>query len=596
MAQIGDRHSDGRIYAGPDYGYQSPASYKQLEKQGAFKLGASAIRRTKQAISSRLPQQVKDAAKWYGESGQRANQRLKDRGFTQEQIDERRTIEAKHSKSGDATQQLLSQVSDALNVAPEIVQGVTAIAETAISGRLAASATKRTLQNVATKAPAPVAHAMGPDKRRDLIRQQVRKRVEQDRVAPKQTTAKEMESTTKWIRNKDGTYTLQPREDILEQTAKGVRPSERKWSQKPVDPASRYPKEVTDPNTHQTIEVRSRLPYKNRSGGLDTYSSTAKGKQPGTSRGDGPERRIQSPKETTPPETFLDIEDVKTSDMARPKSDGKSLDAALDPRSRGRVDRKGKPMPSHAQIRKDRLDSARAKAVEEKITARTKQLNTEEIRQQVWYADSDYTKLEKIAADLGIESSKHKTPSELERAINKRLNKTDVLYGGKPTLTKPERKAVDDKFDRQNLTGATQSERKRLSELATQDFGEGQPGRRPLKDMGRQMPEADPKNYRDTNEVRGRKNAYGTKDAEPSFDSGKRSKLEDRTAKKDHQWYLDNFEFDEVTGQFKLDENGAYIPKKGKRFDYSKPQRDKPIPDEVAGESVQDLIRKRLGY
>jgi hypothetical protein len=47
MAQIGDRHSGGRIYAGPDYGYQSLATYKQLEKTGAFKLGASAVMHTK---------------------------------------------------------------------------------------------------------------------------------------------------------------------------------------------------------------------------------------------------------------------------------------------------------------------------------------------------------------------------------------------------------------------------------------------------------------------------------------------------------------------------------------------------------------------
>lgn len=103
-----------------------------------------------------------------------------------------------------------------------------------------------------------------------------------------------------------------------------------------------------------------------------------------------------------------------------------------------------------------------------------------------------------IAVDLGFDASKYKTASELERAIAKRLDKTDVVYGGKPTLTKAERIEVDNKFVWWSLAGAKESEQKHLSELATDEFGQGKPGRRHIKDIGSQMPEADTANYRAT--------------------------------------------------------------------------------------------------
>ena len=158
MAQIGDRLQDGRIYAGPDYGYQSPATFKKLEKDGAFKVGASAIRRFKQAVSQRLPQPVKAAAKWYGEGEQRANQRLLDRGHSQEAIDKH----YEHRGKPDATSRLLSQLSDKTNIAPELVNTATALAEAVITGRIGKSMANRSLQGL-SRAPAPSAFAMGDD-------------------------------------------------------------------------------------------------------------------------------------------------------------------------------------------------------------------------------------------------------------------------------------------------------------------------------------------------------------------------------------------------------------------------------------------------
>lgn len=163
MAQIGDRHSDGRIYAGPDYGYQSPASFLKLENDGAFKVGASAIRRLKQAISHRLPQPVKAAAKWYEQSDERAEQRLRDRGITQKQIDNSNAIiNSVNGSNGDATQRLLRQISDKTNIAPELINTAAFVAETVISGRVGKAMANRSLQG-ASRAPAPVALAMSDD-------------------------------------------------------------------------------------------------------------------------------------------------------------------------------------------------------------------------------------------------------------------------------------------------------------------------------------------------------------------------------------------------------------------------------------------------
>jgi hypothetical protein len=158
--EIGQRVGN-KIYAGPDYGLQSPASFKQLQDKGAFKLGAQTIRRAG-SIAAKLydrhaPQALKDGVKWLGNSEERTQQRLRDRGFTQKQIDEQHSWHDFKS-SEDATTKLLRNVSDATNIAPEIVNAGAFLLETAaegISGRAMARSSLRGL----SRAPAPKAFA-----------------------------------------------------------------------------------------------------------------------------------------------------------------------------------------------------------------------------------------------------------------------------------------------------------------------------------------------------------------------------------------------------------------------------------------------------
>lgn len=142
----------GKIWAGKDYGFQTPATYQKLKEQGAFKRGASAVRRIKQSVQrfyeKNAPQKVKDAVKWYGETGERENQRLLDRGYTQEQIDKAKAASAQLSVgSGEADAKAIKAISDKLNVAPEIVSGGVAVAQTLIEGRLSAGAARRVGQS-----------------------------------------------------------------------------------------------------------------------------------------------------------------------------------------------------------------------------------------------------------------------------------------------------------------------------------------------------------------------------------------------------------------------------------------------------------------
>lgn len=160
----------GKIWSGPDYGFQSPSTYNKLKESGALKLGASQIRRTSQLLqraAQRLPQPVKDVAsnvqQFYATAGERENQRLLDRGFTQQQIDESNAFVERFSKSGDATQRAIQSISDRTNIAPEIVQGAALLAEVAIEGLAGRAMARRTLQG-ASRAPAPPAYAMGRDK------------------------------------------------------------------------------------------------------------------------------------------------------------------------------------------------------------------------------------------------------------------------------------------------------------------------------------------------------------------------------------------------------------------------------------------------
>jgi hypothetical protein len=64
MAQprLGQKRSDGKVYAGENYGYQNPATFSKLKDQGKFKVGAQALDRVGNAIQQTgLPAKAKEA-------------------------------------------------------------------------------------------------------------------------------------------------------------------------------------------------------------------------------------------------------------------------------------------------------------------------------------------------------------------------------------------------------------------------------------------------------------------------------------------------------------------------------------------------------
>lgn len=168
--KIGQRVGD-KIYAGSHYGLQSPASYNKLKKQGAFKRGAKEIRSGKQLIRGivdRLPQSVKDAGSrisdFYAGSAERERQRFKDRGFTDQQIDEANRIIERVSKNGDATERFIQTASDKTNIAPEIIQAAAVLAEVGAEGLAGRALARRTLAGAARGRKVDgVAQAMGKE-------------------------------------------------------------------------------------------------------------------------------------------------------------------------------------------------------------------------------------------------------------------------------------------------------------------------------------------------------------------------------------------------------------------------------------------------
>ena len=152
--KIGTVRSDGKIYAGSDYGYQSPATFNELKKKGEFKIGGKEVRRIASALKryyqKNAPKPVKDAVQWYQDAPQRTQKRLEARG-----IDTSKPTYSPTDNSGpvdgtsalDATQKLLNKLSNKTNLHPMIVGGAAVLAETALTGKLGGSSAKRLGQN-----------------------------------------------------------------------------------------------------------------------------------------------------------------------------------------------------------------------------------------------------------------------------------------------------------------------------------------------------------------------------------------------------------------------------------------------------------------
>ena len=136
MPNIGDKLND-KIYAGPDYGYQSPETYEKLKSEGALKFGAQEIRRLKSSIKQITPKPVKDAASWYGDKLAESQQRQLDE---QQQVINQGGIGAMYLEAKQAADNRRSQdiqsLSDATNIAPELLSVGLAAAESAATGKV----------------------------------------------------------------------------------------------------------------------------------------------------------------------------------------------------------------------------------------------------------------------------------------------------------------------------------------------------------------------------------------------------------------------------------------------------------------------------
>ena len=128
MPQLGDRQN-GKIFAGEDYGYQSPQSFQKLEQQGAFKTGAQAVRRLNQVVDQLTPE-------WMQQNIQ-AEQQRQQQGWKPEVM-----------QGQDATSRLMQGISDQTNIAPELVNAGAAAVEGALTGRAGSAMVNRIRQQV----------------------------------------------------------------------------------------------------------------------------------------------------------------------------------------------------------------------------------------------------------------------------------------------------------------------------------------------------------------------------------------------------------------------------------------------------------------
>ena len=163
--QIGDKVGN-KIYAGPDYGLQSPASYQKLKESGALKLGASAVRRGTQLLrqlKNRLPKPIKRAVDAYGRAlavseqlqSQGEDKIIREGGAASTYLQLQRGAAKRDQK-------LIKQLSDKSNVDPLIVSGSIEAAKSIVDARVGASMGKSTLKGAVSRLDAPVARAMGP--------------------------------------------------------------------------------------------------------------------------------------------------------------------------------------------------------------------------------------------------------------------------------------------------------------------------------------------------------------------------------------------------------------------------------------------------
>ena len=173
--RIGQRVGN-RIYAGKDYGLQSPATFEKLKREGAFKFGAKEIRRLQSSVNKLIPKQVKEAASDFFDYQSRVQE------FARQQRE--KSLLGKAAQASIDIQGLQDRaigkavdvVSDKTNIARPIVAGGAAL----IQGRVEAGSAKLFIPKPKPPKIVPTRQSRGRGKPSSIQR-----RLQQARGVPK---------------------------------------------------------------------------------------------------------------------------------------------------------------------------------------------------------------------------------------------------------------------------------------------------------------------------------------------------------------------------------------------------------------------------
>ena len=153
----------GKVWAGSDYGFQTPASFKLLKEQGAFKIGAKQLNRIGQALAKAyekyVPEQIKGAASAYGKK--LAESQQKQAQIEQSIIEQGGVGSLVYKARQEAAQrrgQDIKSLSDRTNVDPRLLEGGLTVAETLAEGKVGIDSLKPFIKGgkAALRSPGPV--------------------------------------------------------------------------------------------------------------------------------------------------------------------------------------------------------------------------------------------------------------------------------------------------------------------------------------------------------------------------------------------------------------------------------------------------------
>ena len=407
-------------WSGENYGWQSPATHKQLEAQGKFHIGTQAIDRITQYLgNSQVAKAAVNAQRQFKQATDKLGFEHLDRALNAA-IKADDTLPSSRVAQGGAI--LANNAANALKIDPRIA--LVGMLATGAGGKALPSKNRITDFDPTTGK----GHAWLP------------------------ATAK----GNPYLRLPNGTQIR------LDETRGGA------WSKEPFQamrqrdgslvleyPRAGEPIQVKPPAIqHPNLEMPS--------GGPRPFSQAEFNEPQGTRpqrihvQGRGGSLRLS--------EGF----NVRPEEMAPPRGDGNDYGRAarVAELPEGWVEG-GSFITNADTARRHNRDKQRNQFLEGKATVKADPNLT--IRDEVAWADGDVTKLNPILERLGGKPQRY--ASQAERAIERKLGAKENTYGGKPSLSKAERTQFTDDWDWKNLLGLDRPEAKRLSELATQKFG-----------------------------------------------------------------------------------------------------------------------------